>query len=389
MFLDAASKLESFRKEKEYLENHLLFTQHNVFQKEGHEIVEVYTEEEDKAWRQKHRENVRNSKKGKAKEEEKLREEVADEELWNRLEELELEEELENELLDNYNEIGDIRKDNSFLFNEEKELLNNFKEEQPKSHNQLCHDKLPQNKVNKTVIDETKYGLKDKIAEVINETTESKLELLQQVLEKQNQLEDKLIELKNRDRAPSKTENDLMSRLDEMEQLDELEDEMDRLDDVLETEDIESEEGEENIVKTTPNKLKKSISFADEVEDTSETLEITFKHSEVEPGNEPYNKEKGISKPSDVYEAYSHLFDGKPASILKKLKCDSDNVEKALPSKQVTYSTVDYPEIEVYPVKETIVVRDVKEYSSNKLRKIDTDVRPTSLFRKKRMQNKS
>lgn len=63
-------------------------------------------------------------------------------------------------------------------------------------------------------------------------TSESKLnfrlDLLQEVLNKQNELENKLTELKNRNKSCVKTEGDLISRLDEIEQLEELEDEMDR-----------------------------------------------------------------------------------------------------------------------------------------------------------------
>lgn len=58
--------------------------------------------------------------------------------------------------------------------------------------------------------------------------SDSKLELLQKVLDKQNELEEKLVELKNKERSDSKTEQDLLKKLDEMEELEDLEDEMDR-----------------------------------------------------------------------------------------------------------------------------------------------------------------
>lgn len=368
------------------MENQLSFTQHNLLEKNGEEIVEVFTEKEDKAWRLIHKENVRKYKQGTSNEKKKHKEDITDEELWNRLEELELEEELENELLDNYNEIGDKRKDNLFLVNEEQVLLNSYREEQTKTK---IDDKLPKNDKNTAMPEDKLNSLKDNVAET-NETTKSKLDLLQQVLDKQNLLEDKLQELKNRDRQPSKTEKDLMLRLEEMEQLDELEDEMDRLDDdILET-DVDSDD-DEIIVKTTPTKLKKCISFADEVEDTSETIDVTFKHSNVEPSHAPYDPEKGISKPSDIYEAHSHHFNSKPTSILKKLKYDPDVGEDALTREKVKIdSTVDSPEIVYeYPVKETIVVKDVIENTIDNRSKIDVDVRPTSLFKKRRMQNKS
>lgn len=56
----------------------------------------------------------------------------------------------------------------------------------------------------------------------------SKIDLLQQVIDRQKMLEVKLTELKNRETTISKSENDLINRLDEMEQFEELEDEMDR-----------------------------------------------------------------------------------------------------------------------------------------------------------------
>ncbi|KOB65765.1 Unconventional prefoldin RPB5 interactor [Operophtera brumata] len=363
-------------KEKEYLENQISLTQHQLLEKEGQEILEVFTEDEDKAWRQKHKENVRKYKQGTSKEKEKPKEDITDEELWNRLEELELEEELENELLDNYNEISDKRKDNSFLVNEE----------QTKNDNEISDDIQHKNYDSTATIEDKMNILNNKAADT-NEATKSKNDLLQQVLDKQNQLEEKLLELKNRDRQPSKTEKDLMLRLEEMEQLDELEDEMDRLDDdILETDS----DDDETIVKTTPTILKKSISFADEVEDTSETVDITFKHSEVEPSRDPYDPEKGILKPSDIYEAHSQNLNSKPISILKKTKYDSNISEDVLTREQVNINlSVDSSEIELYPVKETIVVKDVIENLIDNQIKIDIDVRPTSLFKKRRMQNKS
>lgn len=77
----------------------------------------------------------------------------------------------------------------------------------------------------KTEIQESKAEV-EKVKE--NKPVVSKLDLLQKVIDRQNELEERLQELKHKERSRSKTENDLISRLDEMEQLDELEDEMDR-----------------------------------------------------------------------------------------------------------------------------------------------------------------
>lgn len=61
-----------------------------------------------------------------------------------------------------------------------------------------------------------------------NNKVSPKYELLQKVINKQYELEEKLIELRNAEKNPSKTEKDLISKLDEMERLDELEDELNR-----------------------------------------------------------------------------------------------------------------------------------------------------------------
>lgn len=82
------------------------------------------------------------------------------------------------------------------------------------------------------VINPVKTEIREPKAEVEkvkeNKPVVSKLDLLQKVIDRQNELEERLQELKHKERSRSKTENDLISRLDEMEQLDELEDEMDR-----------------------------------------------------------------------------------------------------------------------------------------------------------------
>lgn len=395
--VDAESKLELFQKEKQYLENQLSITHKSIFEKDGQEIVEVLTEEEDQAWRQKHRENVRKYKQGKAKEE-KPKEEITDEELWNRLEELELEEELESELLDNYNEIVDKRKENNFLIKEEQKLLNSCtKEEKDNNDTEINNDNVHQLSDKHTVIGEKIKCLKDKKKKEEENESMSKVQLLQQVLDKQNQLEEKLLQIKNRDRQPSKSEQDLMSRLDEMEQLEELEDDMERLDDILETEDVDSDEDDDNVNSdntSSPVKLKKGISFADHIEHTGKTIEVTYKHSNVEPCKDPYDHDKGIVKPSDIYEAHSSLFKSKPSSILKKSNYDNDNIKDTTPkqaninlkSSDIEGDSVSDSELEE---KEIIVVKDVVENSGGNRSKINTDARPTSLFKQRRMQNKN
>lgn len=134
---------------------------------------------------------------------------MTDNELWEKLEELELQEELENELT----ELKDEQ-------SKEKTILPDFSIKDKKT-SQIPGDHI---QVTKT---EKKIALKTDQIRIENQR-DSKLELLQKVLDKQNELEEKLVELKNKERNDSKTEQDLLKNLDEMEELDELEDEMDR-----------------------------------------------------------------------------------------------------------------------------------------------------------------
>ncbi|KPJ12178.1 Unconventional prefoldin RPB5 interactor [Papilio machaon] len=296
---DAKSKLDILMKEKEYLEVQIKLKNQTVFD-DGSDITEYQTEEEDRLWREKHKQNLKIYHQNKSKKEKSNKDEKSDDELWNRLEELELQEELQNELTKDTENVEDIRDS----------LTNNKKKE---DHNEN--------------VTESKYDITKEIPEKavpdathISPENTSSLDLLQNVLDKQKELEEKISEIKNRKRNVTRTESDLMSRLDELEQLEEVEDEMDRLDDVL-YEPKHAEEEEEN--KNNEN-VKRSVSFADQ--DDSETLEITFKHSNVPANEESYDPKKGILKPSDIYDAFSHLFT-ETTSILRKTKYKSETEE--------------------------------------------------------------
>ncbi|CAH0592141.1 unnamed protein product [Chrysodeixis includens] len=376
---DAQSKLDIYIKEKEYLENQMTFTKKSFQDNQGKEIIEYYSEEDDKQWRQQHRENVRKYKQNKNKEEtvEPQDNNVTDEELWERLEELELQEELENELTGN-----DIFDNLTLTKIKESNQANRqftVKEEDTKAK--------PETEQEKTDPEKPIPESKKKEKNVSFNVPTTKLGLLQQVIDKQNELEEKLYELKNKERTVSKNESDLMARLDELEQLDELEDEMDRLDDIIENEDTDDEE-EDASIRTKATPLERRVSFVDE--DDSETIEITFDHSSVEPNNEAYDPKKGIKKPSDVYEAHSNLI-SRPTSILKKSK-----YEPVINKPETSVLEISPPEKKAvqFDVQEsveqkTIVVKDVVEKVKPDDYKLETSARPTSLFKKKRMQNKS
>lgn len=128
------------------------------------------------------------------------------------------------------------------------------------------------------------------------------------------------------------------------------------------------------------------MSFIDE--DDNETLEITFKHSPIDSNKEPYDPTKGIQKPSDIYEAYSKHFGIGTTSILKKSKYEAptETPEKAKASKERGVKF----DIDTQDTKqpETIVIKDVVEKVTQADPKLMSQARPTSLFKKKRMQNK-
>ncbi|XP_047532405.1 unconventional prefoldin RPB5 interactor [Vanessa atalanta] len=352
---DAKSKLEEYYKEKGYLEKQVSFGEENLYENAGQNLIEVCSEEEDMAWRKHHKEKVKQYKQNNSKTHEDSKNQMTDEELWLRLEELELQEELENELehTTKHDSSIDESEENSYdSFIIKEDDISNIETE--KKEQQEAH-----------------------ITHNIPKQT-SKIDLLEQVIDRQKMLEIKLTEIKNRQRVPSKTENDLLSRLDEIEQLDELEDEMERLDDILEeSSDDGSEHGEKS------NSIKKSITFADE--EDNDTIDINFKHSDFESSKDSYDPKKGITKPSDIYDAFPNLFANATISILRKSKYGNVNIQNDnLIYAEMQNKTRSIKKIE----KKTICINDVIEKTDQKQNKVDSEDRPKSLFKKRRQQQK-
>lgn len=206
-FSDAETKLIQIRKEREYLDKQFTFSSDNVFHNEGQDIIEPYNEEEDKVWRQQHKERIRKYKLSNKEFHSKNNDEreMTDENLWYRLEELELQEELDNE-------------------ESEVPTMNIELQESPKMDLDIPKDDPS---VNLYRTDETN-SVKESYIEVIKNKSETSLNILQQAIDKQAVLEGKLMELKNKSMTNSKTENEIISKLDELEELDELEDEINR-----------------------------------------------------------------------------------------------------------------------------------------------------------------
>lgn len=153
-----------------------------------------------------------------------------------------------------------------------------------------------------------------------------------------------------------------------------------RLDDIIENEDVDEEE---ETCETGATKLQRRVSFVDE--DDSKTLDITFKHSTTECNKEPYNPNKGIQKPSDIYDLHFKLFENETTSILKKSKYE------AVAETSYTKPSESTVQIDTQTSKEPepIVIKDVVEKVTPADPNLLTQARPTSLFKKKRLQNKS
>ena len=153
--------------------------------------------------------------------------------------------------------------------------------------------------------------------------------------------------------------------------------------DLDEEETEEDEMDEEDTNEKKSHKLVRRVSFVDE--DDSKTLEITFKHSPIDSDKEPYDPSKGIQKPSDIYNAHSKLFGNGTTSILKKSKYEamtdkSDITATKDKQRGVQFDTQDEEE------PEDIVIKDVVEKVTQADPKLISQARPTSLFKKKRMQ---
>ncbi|XP_072947331.1 uncharacterized protein uri [Epargyreus clarus] len=372
---DAKSKLELLKKERDFLKEQLSFSKQNVFDEPGHDIIEVHTEEEDKAWRAQHRDRVRQYKQNKDKSKELPTVEITDEELWNRLDELELQEELENEMSNNeykketVKEVDNIDKDIVNM-----PLLGNINDEDSDDDEEYVGSDT------ESKVEKEKYTDIKSEEDTVSQSTN--LYSLKELQERDN------VEHQNKYKTQSEKEAELLAKLDEMEKREEIEDEIYRKDGMMQSdystdvsdeygEDAEDEETDEDI------KLKKKVSFADE--NDSETLELTFKHSDIDPINIPYDKNKGITKPSDIYEAFPSLFCGE-TSILKKTKYDSPPDKYKSSSTEEEHSNNQVEVKEDLHINRTILIKDVTE----KVDHIDNDLcnkaRPMSLFKKRRQQ---
>ena len=167
-----------------------------------------------------------------------------------------------------------------------------------------------------------------------------------------------------------------------------------RLDDILDEDDHEDDSASNKTSTLEIIEKKRSVSFADK--DDSETLEITFRHSDIEPCTESYRPEKGINKPSDIYKAYYHLFTTKKSSILKKSKCKETILHDQINNNVLEVDNITPQNPTVVPITEsdinvnrTILINDIVEKTDDKKSKLDSDKRPVSLFKKRRQQQKS
>lgn len=150
--------LKQFEKEKAWLVNKTdVPKMYDIFGNEGRqEIIEDYDEEQEKAWRERHREKVKQYRKNLEKERllEKESQTNSDDEYWQRLELLEIQEELENELgksTDN-SSMDHLQKVCSKILSKDTETLNNDIESETTLVNEdvtKCDDKAENKDVNK------------------------------------------------------------------------------------------------------------------------------------------------------------------------------------------------------------------------------------------------
>ncbi|XP_050680481.1 unconventional prefoldin RPB5 interactor 1 [Leptidea sinapis] len=364
---DAQSKVDVYRKEKTYLQSQLNLNKETIQNKCGQDIIETCTDEEDKLWRIQHRERLRQYNLSKEKKNEDNKIEINDKELWERLEELELQEELENQMM---TPDGIVDTDDNINTRSEKEDSSNLLPFKANFHN-LNDLQKPINNVDCNRVTTDAHILN------IQAREQTSNDLLEQVLNRQKHLENKLLELKNMKGKNSKTENDLLSRLDEIEKLEEVEDEMDRLENILD------DAGDDNNTKNVVSDHEKRVSFACDDDDV-ETFEITFKHSDVVPSSNPYRSESGIMKPSDIYVAFSHMFTDETKSILKRdnnIYCDKIDDTDKVKETQSEINRLD-------EVRQEIIIKDVLENKENYISKQENNQRPASIFKKQRLKQK-
>ncbi|CAK1544388.1 unnamed protein product [Leptosia nina] len=337
---DAKSKLDLYEKEQDYLNNQLHLYKDTYFNP-GFDLIETCTEEEDQLWRLKHKERVKKYNLSEEKKKDISNNEIADEELWARLEELELQEDLEEEYLYSSGHTNSLN---------------------------LLQENLD---TNKTEFDNDSI---DRKAE------NTKSQLLHEVAVMQEKLEGKLTEIQNNKCiVQSKSENNLLAELEEIEKLEEIQDEIDRLDYIL---NEDSDDVDENSEKQNIPMPKKKVSFFNE--DECETLELTFKHSNSGPSISPYNANIGITKPSDIYEAFPVSFLKKTASVLKNRTEEYSTSNKPHEPNAVQEISKNNQDI---VQRDTIVVKDITE-------KVEFDMnvnekknqRTQSLFKKRRQK---
>lgn len=108
----------------------------------------------------------------------------------------------------------------------------------------------------------------------------------------------------------------------------------------------------------------------------------------MNPDNTPYDKSNGITKPSDIYAAFSHLFT-ETTSILKKSKYESE-LAPCGPRIEKRTKVDDFQEAEDNrQINRTISINDVVEKVDENDNACDnSEKRPMSLFKKRRQQNR-
>lgn len=99
---------------------------------------------------------------------------------------------------------------------------------------------------------------------------------------------------------------------------------------------------------------------------------------------ESYNPEKGITKPSDIYTAYSHLFT-ETTPILRRSKYESSKSEPKMSQNNEMESEI--LSSNMHTTNKTIIVKDISEKTVIKEPVSNcSESRPISIFKKRRQQ---
>jgi Prefoldin subunit len=347
----AKERIAQLEEEKDLLTNkiELPFDESAFARPNEEEIIEVYDEEQEVLWREKHRANVRKMKMQEAEsrsDEKKSANDVLDvldelemiEELENELEKLE--ENVESEVIEKLMSADSqtqekprkshLSKEGEVLFAVAKSNVKKAVEVKPeKSYDDL--------ELGNEYVDRSEIIALEDLTKASNIT--KKIEIFSSRLKQVNQ------EIESLRSASETTEQNLLRRADLEELKDFLEDQLDQLQ--------SDSEGDcpDPVVPTVDNRRRSSVTFAandsvhimDNTEKPNEllsqkTLKLKITHSANVPDDHATTPTGVIRSPSDIYKEFAHCLAGnRNKSILKNKEKVQEETINRKPSDQQEY----------------------------------------------------